>query len=395
MMKIVTAIDSFKGSMTSVEAGNAAAAGFKRACPTVSVEVRPLADGGEGTVEALIEGMGAKREVVTVTGPLGQPVDCPYGICEERKMQKEDGDKIIQKTAVIEMSGAAGITLVSRDALNPMKATTYGVGEVIQDAIQKGCRRFIIGIGGSATNDGGIGMLQALGYDFLDADGHQISYGARGLRQLYQIDSQNALPELSECEFLIACDVTNPLLGINGCSAVFGPQKGATPEMVEEMDHLLETYVEKAREHFQDNHDVDPNYPGSGAAGGMGFAFRTFLHGSLKPGIDIILEETRLEEYVKDADLVVTGEGMLDAQTAMGKAPVGVAKLAKKYGKPVIAFAGGVTKDAKACNDEGIDAFFPIVRGVTTLEEAMNPENAKKNLEDTAEQVLRAMMLWG
>ncbi len=377
-MKIVTAIDSFKGSMTSVEAGNAAAAGFKRACPTVSVEVRPLADGGEGTVEALIEGMGAKRCIANVTGPFGAPVACQYGVLESDT-----------KTAVIEMSGAAGITLVPRQELNPLEATTFGVGEVIRDAIERGCRRFIVGIGGSATNDGGIGMLQALGYDFLDEKGEQIPHGARGLRTLCHIDDRNVPVELSECEFIVACDVRNPLLGKNGCSAVFGPQKGATAEMVKEMDQLLEKYVDVTRE----CREVDPNYPGSGAAGGMGFAFRTFLNASLRPGIDIIFEETKLEEYIKDADLVVTGEGMLDAQTAMGKAPIGVAHLAKKYDKPVIAFAGGVTKDAVVCNDEGIDAFFPIVRGVTTLEEAMKPENAMRNLADTAEQVMRISAL--
>lgn len=409
-MKVVTAIDSFKGSMTSVEAGNAVAQGIKRVCPDADVIVRPLADGGEGTVEALIEGMGATRCTVNVTGPLGEPVECQYGILDSLDANGlPEGDSRNVKTAVIEMSGAAGITLVKREKLNPMEATTYGVGEVIRDAIGNGCRRFIVGIGGSATNDGAVGMLQALGYDFLDSDGNPISKGAKGLKNLCKIEDKAVLPELYECEFMVACDVTNPLLGKNGCSAVFGPQKGATVAMVQEMDQLLGKYVDIASEYFDNrrtkregNDDaankcsdgvVNPDYPGSGAAGGMGFAFHTFLNATLRPGIDIILEETNLEKYIEEVDLVVTGEGMLDFQTAMGKAPVGVARLAKKYGKPVIAFAGGVTKDAVACNKEGIDAFFPIVRGVTTLEEAMNPENAKRNLADTVEQVIRLMQI--
>ncbi|MCR5667980.1 MAG: glycerate kinase [Lachnospiraceae bacterium] len=389
-MKIVAAIDSFKGSMTSIDAGDAAALGIQRACPTAEVVVRPLADGGEGTVEAVIEGMQGRRQVVTVTGPLGKPVDCVYGMIPEIN------------TAVIEMSGAAGITLVEREELNPLEATTYGVGEVIRDAVNRGCRRFIVGIGGSATNDGGVGMLQALGFDFLDEDGNQIEKGAKGLRTLAKISTEHVMPELKECEFMVACDVTNPLLGENGCSAVFGPQKGATEKMVQEMDQLLSHYVSLSEEFCKEQirnyeegayliKEVDEAYPGSGAAGGMGFAFRTFLNATLKPGIDIVLEETRLEDYIKDADLVITGEGMLDFQTAMGKAPIGVAKLAKKHGKPVIAFAGGVTKDAATCNDAGIDAFFPIVRGVTTLEDAMKPENARGNLADTAEQVMRVI----
>lgn len=409
-MKVVTAIDSFKGSMTSVEAGNAVAQGIKRVCPDADVIVRPLADGGEGTVEALIEGLHAKRCVVNVTGPLGTPVECQYGMIESDDVSNcNDTDIKNKKTAVIEMSGAAGITLVNKEELNPMEASTYGVGEVIRDAIENGCRRFIVGIGGSATNDGAVGMLQALGYDFLDSEGNSISRGVKGLRDLCRIEDKSVLPELSQCEFMVACDVTNPLLGENGCSAVFGPQKGATEEMVKEMDQLLGKYVDIARNYFEcrrmngdENADivegysgnvVDPDYPGSGAAGGMGFAFHTFLNATLRPGIDIILEETNLEKYIEEVDLVVTGEGMLDFQTAMGKAPVGVARLAKKYGKPVIAFAGGVTKDAVACNKEGIDAFFPIVRGVTTLEEAMNPENAKRNLADTVEQVIRLMQI--
>ena len=373
-MKAVIAIDSFKGSLSSMEAGKAAAEGIWRVDKDAKIAIRPLADGGEGTVEALTGGMNGVIQTVTVTGPLGEPVKCEYGIIEN------------SHTAVIEMSGAAGITLVPAEKRNPLYTTTYGVGEVIKDAIAKGCRRFIVGIGGSATNDGGIGMLQALGYGFLDKDGNNVPFGARGLEVLDQITDQNVLPELSECEFKIACDVTNILCGENGCSAVYGPQKGADTEMIQSMDQWLGAYASLAGELYE---KAVPNQPGTGAAGGMGFAFLTFTNAVLESGISIVLEETELEKYIRDADIVITGEGRLDGQTAMGKAPVGVASLAKKYRIPVIAFAGGVTRDAVACNEKGIDAFFPVVRGVSTLEEAMKPETAKVNVTDTVEQVFR------
>ena len=373
-MKAVIAIDSLKGSLSSIEAGQAIAEGIKKADAKAEVVIRPLADGGEGTVEALVCGMNGTLQHVKVTGPLGEPVVCEYGIIDETK------------TAVIEMSGAAGITLVPDTKKNPLYTTTYGVGEVIRDAIEKGCRRFIVGIGGSATNDGGIGMLQALGYGFLNKDGQQVPFGAIGLRELETITDTYVLPELAECEFKIACDVTNPLCGENGCSSVYGPQKGANPSMIMEMDKWLRYYAALAREKFP---KADLNEPGTGAAGGLGFAFLTFTNAVLESGIKIVLEETKLESYVKGADVVVTGEGRLDFQTAMGKAPVGVAGLAKKFDIPVLAFAGSVTKDATECNKNGIDAFFPILRGISTLEEAMKPENAKQNLKDTAEQAFR------
>ena len=373
-MKAVIAIDSLKGSLSSIEAGQAIAEGIKKADAKAEVVIRPLADGGEGTVEALVCGMNGTLQHVKVTGPLGEPVVCEYGIIDETK------------TAVIEMSGAAGITLVPDTKKNPLYTTTYGVGEVIRDAIEKGCRRFIVGIGGSATNDGGIGMLQALGYGFLNKDGQQVPFGAIGLKELETITDTYVLPELAECEFKIACDVTNPLCGENGCSAVYGPQKGADPSMIMEMDKWLRYYAALAREKFP---KANPNEPGTGAAGGLGFAFLTFTNAVLESGIKIVLEETKLESYVKEADVVVTGEGRLDFQTAMGKAPVGVAGLAKKFDIPVRAFAGSVTKDATECNKNGIDAFFPILRGISTLEEAMKPENAKQNLTDTAEQAFR------
>lgn len=377
-MKAVIAIDSFKGSLSSVEAGNAAAEGIRRADAHAQVIVRPLADGGEGTVEALVHGMSGVTVNVRVTGPLGKPVDCEYGVIKE------------SETAVIEMSGAAGITLVSPERRNPLYTTTYGVGEVIKDAIGRGCRRFVVGIGGSATNDGGIGMLQALGYGFLDKEGKQIPFGAEGLGQLVCITDEDVIPELAECEFRIACDVTNVLCGENGCSAVYGPQKGATPSMIKQMDKWLEDYAVLAGKKYP---QANPRQEGTGAAGGLGFAFLTFTNAVLESGIKIVLEETMLEKYIEGADIVVTGEGRIDGQTAMGKAPIGVAKLAKKYDIPVIAFAGSVTKEAVFCNENGIDAYFPILRNIATLEEAMEPENAKANMADAVEQVFRLIKM--
>lgn len=377
-MKIVIAMDSFKGSMSSMEAGNAAAEGIKRVCADALVTVKPLADGGEGTAKALTIGLGGRMRHIIVTGPLGSSVACAYGIVDNTK------------TAVIEMAGAAGLTLISEQERNPFNTTTYGVGEVIRDAIGQGCRHFIIGIGGSATNDGGIGMLQALGYDMLNAAGKQVAWGAKGLAEIVQIGTAHVLPELAACRFQIACDVENPLCGDNGCSAVFGPQKGATPEMVRQMDAWLAAYAALAGVQFP---AANPKQAGTGAAGGLGFAFLTFTNAVLESGIQIVMKETNLEQYVKDADLVITGEGRLDGQTVMGKAPIGVAALAKKYGRPVIAFSGCAARDASVCNKAGIDAFFPILRQAVTAEEAMQPENAKANMADTAEQVFRLLQL--
>lgn len=375
-LKVVIAIDSFKGSMTSLEAGQSAAEGIRRVYPEAEIQVRPLADGGEGTVDAIVSGCGGRRTEVQVTGPAGKPVLCAYGILEE------------EKTAIIEMSGAAGITQVSGAEKNPMTTTTFGVGEVIKDAIAKGCRHFIVGIGGSATNDGGVGMLQALGFGFLDAQGEQIGFGASGLKDLVRITTDHVLPELAECSFRIACDVSNPLCGPQGCSAIYGPQKGADPAMVLEMDGYLAAYAELAKAQFP---KADAEYPGAGAAGGMGFAFLTFCNATLEPGVGIVLEETKLRQYAENADIVVTGEGRLDGQTVMGKAPIGVANIAKEYQKPVLAFSGCVTEDACACNTHGIDAFFPVLRTVVSLEEAMNRENAMKNMSNTVEQVFRTV----
>ena len=373
-MKVVVAIDSLKGSLSSIEAGNAIAQGIKRVDDSIDICVRPLADGGEGTVEALVEGMQGQYQKVLVKGPLGNEIEASYGFIKG------------SNTAVIEMSSAAGITLIREEERNPLHTTTYGVGQMIKDAIDKGCRRFIIGIGGSATNDCGIGMLQALGYEFLDVKGEQVEFGAQGLSSIVRIEEEHVVPELKECTFQVACDVTNPLCGELGCSAVYGPQKGATDEMIKDMDAWMLQFDMLAKKKYQ---KADRKAPGTGAAGGLGYAFLTFTNAVLESGIQIVLKETRLEEEIRSSDLVITGEGRLDGQTAMGKAPIGVAKLAKKYKKFVLAFAGCVTEEAKKCNEEGIDAFFPILRRATTLEQAMDPDNARNNMMDAVEQVFR------
>ena len=375
-MNIVVAIDSFKGSLSSTEAGNIVKNAALKLEPSYNVIVRPLADGGEGTVEALSSGVKGELIELEVTGPLFEKVTAKYFIMAENN------------TAVIEMASAAGLTLIEENKRNPLNTTTFGVGELILDAIEKGCRRFIIGIGGSATNDGGIGMLGALGYEFLDEKGESITLNGGGLKEIKTIVTHNVNPILKDCVFRVACDVTNPLCGELGCSKVFAPQKGADTEAVEKMDLWLKNYssvVEKALK------NAYSNYPGAGAAGGLGFAFKSFLNAQLDSGVKIILEETKLEEFIENADLVVTGEGRLDYQTAMGKAPIGVAELSKKHNKKVIAFAGSVTDDATICNEKGIDAYFSIMQGVSTLDEALDKNNAEKNLFNTAYQVFRLL----
>lgn len=375
-MKIVIIIDSLKGSLSSIEAGQCIKEGIERVRDDCDIIISPLADGGEGTVDALVEGMNGKYKEVKVLDPLGREILAKYGITDQ--------------LAIMEMAQASGITLVSEEEKDPMIATTYGVGQMIKDAIEQGCRRFIIGIGGSATNDGGIGMLQALGFNFLDKNNEEIGFGPKEIEKLDRIDDTHKLKELDECEFMIACDVNNPLCGEKGASYVYGPQKGADEITVKELDDLLRKYAKITKKY---NPDSDEDYPGVGAAGGLGFAFYNFLNGKLESGIDLILDELGIEEEIKDCDLVITGEGQLDFQTSMGKAPIGVAKLAKKYDKKVIAFAGGVTKDARECNNKGIDAYFPIVRGVTSLEEALNKENAANNMIDSVEQVFRLIQI--
>ena len=429
---ILIAMDSFKGSLTSMQAGNAVKEGILRVWPMANVTVCPLADGGEGTVRAIVDGIGGELVSVQVTGPLGEAVACEYGIVRFEK----DKDACC---AIIEIAGAAGLPLVPQEKRNPMYTTTYGVGEVIRDAVGRGCRRFIIGIGGSATNDGGVGMLQALGVHFLDENGNEIERGAAGLETLNRIDPSGIMKELSECEFRIACDVENPLCGENGCSAVFAPQKGAEKTDIARMDRWLSHYAQMAARLSQEDSErkkrfvesdliakqpksvsakkdigssiesveeaeltmthVDADYPGDGAAGGLGFAFRTFLHGELVSGSKLIIEETGLIKYMEKADMVITGEGCLDGQTIMGKAPICVARLAKACGrkgkvKQVIAFAGKLGEGAEACLEHGIDSYFEIDRGTASMEEAMKPEVASGNLTDTVEKLCRRKDIW-
>lgn len=375
-MKVVIAIDSLKGSLSSMEAGMAIKDGILAAKPDAEVIVKPLADGGEGTTDALIEGMNGERIDLTVTGPMHTPVDAYYGYLKDTN------------TAVMEMASAAGITLVPDSEKNPLLATSYGVGEMINDAIQRGCRNFIIGIGGSVTNDGGIGMLKALGVRFLDENGEDAGEGGQALAKVARIDVSGMNPLLKECHIQVACDVNNPLCGKNGSTYVYGPQKGVTEDMKKTLDEAMAHFARVTSETLENDY---MNTPGAGAAGGLGYAFLAYTGAALTPGIELILDAVGLEEELSGADVVVTGEGRLDFQTAMGKAPVGVARLAKKYNAKVIAFAGSVTKEATACNKEGIDAFFPILRGVCTLAEAMDPVTARNNMTATVEQVFRLL----
>lgn len=378
-MTITIAIDSFKGSLSSYAAGEAASRGIRRIYPDADIRVRPLADGGEGTLDALCTGLGGTKRTVSVTDPLGRRIYCEYAVCPTDGAY---GDRL----AVIEMSAAAGLPLLSPDERDPLVTTTYGVGELITDALGLGIRDFIVGIGGSATNDGGAGMLSALGFGLYDRDGCTIPYGARGLEVLARIDCTTALPELAHCRFRVACDVTNPLCGENGCSAVFSPQKGAKPDDIPKMDEWLANYAKLAKNAVP---DCDPDYPGSGAAGGLGFALHSFLGAELVSGVELVLDVTRLEDDIAASDLLVTGEGRLDSQTAMGKAPAGAASLAAKHNVPNIALTGSVGDGASACHNVGIDAYFTILRRVCTLDEAMRPDIAAANLADSVEEVFR------
>ncbi len=371
-MKIVISIDSLKGSLTSIEAANAIKKGILSVDNKSDVVIMPLADGGEGTVEALVQGMNGEEKVITVTGPINEKVNATYGILKETN------------TAIIEMAQASGLPLVPAELRNPLNTTTYGVGEIIKEAIEKGCRNFIVGIGGSATNDCGVGMLQALGFEFYDENDNLVELGGKVLNEIKRINTENKLKELDECNFKIACDVNNPLYGENGAAYIYGPQKGATKEIVKELDKGLKNFAEVVKKDL--GKDI-AHIEGAGAAGGLGFGFLGFLNSKLESGIKIILDEINLEEVVKDADLVITGEGRLDNQTAMGKAPIGVAKLAKKHGAKVIAIAGCTTPDAVKCNEEGIDAYFSIVNKAMTIDEAMKKENATQNMIETTIQI--------
>ncbi len=375
-MKVLVAMDSFKGSLSSQEAGRAVREGILEALPHGEVRLSTLADGGEGTVEALCgEGYG-RIEAVTVQGPLGSPVWAKYGI-------------LPQGTAVIEIAEAAGLTLIPMEERNPLYTTTYGVGELILDAIDKGCRAFLIGLGGSGTNDGGVGMLTALGWRFTDPKGEPIAPGAGGLKNLCRIDHSRIREEVGQCSFRIACDVSNPLLGENGCSAVFAPQKGASTEDVLHMDHWLEGYSKLVKEHLP---TADPHYPGAGAAGGLGFAFATFLRGTLEPGAGIITEICGLENKIAESDIVITGEGCLDGQTAMGKGPIHIARLGRRYGKKVIAFAGCLGPQAENCLAEGVDEYYGVLPSYMSKEDGMKGENAYLNVKNAVSRYFSAKL---
>ena len=375
-MKIIIAIDSFKGSLSSMAAGEAAARAAREVFPAAEIQVFPLADGGEGTVDALTHGLGGEIVRLGVTGPLQKPVDSRFGLLPATH------------TAVIEMADAAGLPLVPAAERDPRRTTTYGLGELILAAMERGCREFIIGIGGSATNDCGLGMLTALGAKFLNEEGAPVGITGGDLAAVRHIKLDGLHPTLRECRFHIACDVTNPLCGPNGCSAVYGPQKGATPAIVEEMDAAIKAFALLAE---KERGISGAELPGAGAAGGLGFAFHSFLGGELKPGITLVLDAMNIKDALKGADLLLTGEGRMDAQTAMGKAPVGVAQLAKAESPALkaIALCGCALPDAEAVNQSGIDAYFPILHLPMTVTEAMEEETALRNLEQTTKQALR------
>ena len=373
-MRILVAIDSLKGSLSSLEAGLAVKEGLEEiGCEVV---VKPIADGGEGSVEAMADALGAKFIDTIVKNPLGIEILARYAL-------KDD-------LAILEMSSASGLTLINPDERNPMKTSTFGFGQMIKDAISKGARKFIIGIGGSATNDAGIGMLSALGFKFYDKNGSLLEGKGEDLAQIYEFSDEEALKELTECEFLIACDVDNPLYGQKGAAYVYAPQKGANGRMVKQLDDGLKHFAGLVKEK---NGTKFHTQKGAGAAGGLGFAFVAFLGAKLRPGIEIITQTIALEDEIKKADLVITGEGRMDFQSTMGKTPTGVAKLAKRHHKPVIALAGSVQRCAKDCHKHGIDAYFCILNEPMSLEEAMRKDNAIRNLKMTAEQVIRLYML--
>jgi glycerate kinase len=371
-MKVVIAPDSFKGSLPALEASAAIERGIKKVMPEANTVLVPVADGGEGTMDSLVSATGGRRMEVTVTGPLASPVQASYGIL---------GDN---KTCVIEMASASGLYLIRAEQRNPMLTTTFGTGQLIKHALDEGCRQFILAIGGSATNDGGIGMLQALRMRLLDAEGNDVGFGGGELRRIVELDDRNFDPRVAEADFLIASDVQNPLIGPQGASHVFGPQKGATEEMVNMLDeyvrHWADLIERKTGIHLHDR-------PGAGAAGGIGGAFQAFFPTKMKRGIDVVIEYTKLTDNLEGADLVITGEGRIDSQTASGKTPMGVAQEAQKKGIPVIVLAGSIGRGIETLYQYGIHSFHSIVSAPMTLEEAM--ERGSELLELAAEQVFR------
>lgn len=377
-MKLVIAPDSFKESLSALDVAEAIADGFRAIFPDADIVTLPVADGGEGTVEAMVAATGGRIVTLPVTGPLGRPVEAFYGIT---------GDGT---TAVVEMAAASGLMLVPPEKRDPRVTTTFGVGEILKAALDAGARRFIVGIGGSATNDGGAGMLQALGARLLDADGRDLPPGGAALARLARIDLAGLDARLRDARIDVACDVDNPLVGPKGASAVFGPQKGATPAIVAELDAALTTYAAVIA---RDLGAAVADRPGAGAAGGLGAGFAGVLGATLKPGVDIVLDAVGLDAIVRDADLVVTGEGRMDFQTVHGKTPIGVARVAKRHGKPVIALAGGLGRGVEAVHDHGIDAVFSVLNRISTLEEALAEGAA--NLRATARNIAATLKLGG
>jgi glycerate kinase len=375
-MKIVIAPDSFKESMTALEAANAIEKGIKRIIPEAECVKVPMADGGEGTVQSLVDATGGKIIEATVTGPLAEPVKAFYGI---------SGDG---KTAVIEMAAASGLHLVPTEKRNPLITTTKGTGELILAALEHGVNHLIIGIGGSATNDGGVGMVQALGGRLLDSEGKQVGLGGGELGRIEKIDVTQLDIRLKHVKIEVACDVDNPLTGKRGASAIFGPQKGATDEMISLLDQNLAHYANIISTELNINVS---SIPGAGAAGGLGAGLLAFLNAELKRGVDIVIKAVELEKHMIDASFVITGEGKIDSQTIYGKTPIGVAKIAKKYHVPVIGLAGLIGEDSEIVYEHGIDVLFSIVPGVVTLEDAL--ANAKEYTTRKSENIARMIVL--
>jgi glycerate kinase len=375
-MKIVIAPDSFKESLSALQVATAIEAGMREVWPDATYVKVPVADGGEGTVQALIDALDGRRVDVRVTGPLGRAVNAFYGMTG-------DGD-----LAVIEMAAASGLEGVPPDLRDPRTATSRGTGELILAALDAGARRFVLGVGGSATNDGGAGMLQALGVRLLDAAGNDIGPGGAELARLDRIDVAGLDPRLHEAAFRIACDVDNPLVGPRGASAVFGPQKGATPAMIEQLDAALAHYADIIRRDI--GQDI-AQLPGAGAGGGIAAAMVVFLHGQLRPGIEIVTDAIGLDALVRDADLVITGEGRIDSQTVNGKTPMGVARVARRHDKPVVAIGGGLAADADAVHAHGIDVVVAAVARPCSVAEALAA--AEANLRRAARNLAAALAL--
>jgi glycerate kinase len=375
-MKIVIAPDSYKESLPACEVALAIESGFREIFPDAQYVKVPVADGGEGTVEAMIAATHGTVKTSRVTGPLGEPVDAMWGI---------SGDGL---TAFIEMAAASGLALVPAAQRNPLLTTSRGTGELILHALEQGAKSIIIGIGGSATNDGGAGMVQALGARLSDANGKEITAGGGGLISLNRIDISGLDPRLAACSLRVACDVTNPLTGELGASRVFGPQKGATEAMIEELDASLAHYAEVIKKSL---HIDVLNVPGSGAAGGMGAALMAFLGAELGRGIEIVTQALNLEEHIHDCSLVLTGEGRIDSQSIHGKVPVGVASVAKKYHKPVIGIAGCLTTDVGVVHQHGIDAVFSVLTQIGTLDEAFR--GAFDNIQRTSRNVAATLQM--